>query len=221
MSRGAAGWVLPILAIVLIGAAAAMVIVITSSDGEDEPARPAADERRAEKEREIQRKKQQLEKALSTRRPARERPGIPAAARDREPSDDGEGTPDLTPAQRLALKSVLDGFYSPGELRDALRNRTAPEYAREVSQRYIEALESKEIDYGRGTVPVTPEVETALRRLGVVKDYVMNMLHTMRPEGSEELQQQMMDRMNDSLGRRIDQLNEDYPFLGVQKVESL
>jgi hypothetical protein len=49
----------------------------------------------------------------------------------------------------------------------------------------------------------------------------MNMLHTMRPEGMEHLQQEMMDRINNSFGKRFAQLNQDYPFLNVQTVDGL
>lgn len=222
MSKGGSGWVVPVLAVLLVGAAVGVVLVIAGSDDDGDAEESAAEDRRAkEREAERERKARQLKQVLETRRPEREKPkGLEVAQKlGIVKSEDQPDT--LTREQRLALKSVLDGFYSPQGLVDALRNRTAPDYAREVSQKYREAVEGNEIDYGRGVVPVTPEVKKVLDRMGVVKDYVMNMLHTMRPEGQEELQQQMMDRMNDSMGRRIDQLNADYPFLGIQKVESL
>jgi hypothetical protein len=221
MSKAGSGWVVPVLAALLIGAVVGTVIVLVGSGDEEEPPRSVAEERRNDRDRERERKAQQLKKALETRRPEREAPkGLEMA--QKLGIIKGEDQPEpLTREQRLALKSVLDDFYSPRGLADALRNRTAPDYAREVGQKYREAVEREEIDYSRGVVPVTPEVKQVLDRMGVVKDYVMNMLHTMRPEGQEELQQQMMDRMNDSIGRRIDQLNADYPFLGIQKVESL
>ena len=221
MSKGGSGWVVPVLAVLLIGAAVGMVIVITGSDEDIEPDASAAEERRAQRDAEREQKAEQLKKALETKRPQRQAPEVPEMMKKLGLVKDEDEPEPLTPEQRLALKSVLDGFYSPKGLADALRSRTAPDYAREVSQKYREAVEGETIDYGRGSVPVTPEVKEVLDRMGVVKDYVMNMLHTMRPEGQEELQQQMMDRMNDSMGRRIDQLNADYPFLGIQKVESL
>ena len=217
MSDHKSGWVVPVLAVLLVGAAIGMVVVMAGSDDGEQPERTAADDRREEREK----KAEQLKKVLETKRPLRKGPKPPPLVRDPEPEADPDEPVKLTPEQRLALKSVLSSFYSPDRLADALRNRTAPDYAREVSQSYREAFESEQIDYGRGSVQVTPEVKEVIKRMGVVKDYVMNMLHTMRPEGQEELQQQMMDRMNDSMGRRIDLLNEDYPFLGIQKVESL
>ncbi|MBW2277029.1 MAG: hypothetical protein JRF63_06020 [Deltaproteobacteria bacterium] len=212
---------LPVLGVLLVGSAIAMVVLIVGSDDEGEPVRSSADERRAAREEDREQKAKQLKKVLENKRPLRKGPQPPPLVRDPEPAEDQHEPASLTPQQRLALKSVLAGFYSPDRLADALRNRTAPEYAREVSQSYREAFEGDQIDFGRGVEPVTPEVKEVIKRMGVVKDYVMNMLHTMRPEGQEELQQQMIDRMNDSMGRRIDQLNEDYPFLGIQKVESL
>lgn len=222
MSRGGTGWVVPVLAVLLVGAAVGMVLVITGSDDEGESEESATADRRAqEKDAERERKARQLKQVLETRRPEPKEPkGLEMAQQLGVVKSEDQPEP-LTREQRLALKSVLDGFYSPQGLADALRNRTAPDYAREVSQKYRDAVEGNEIDYGRGVVPVTPDVKKVLDRMGVVKDYVMNMLHTMRPEGQEELQQQMIERMNDSMGRRIDQLNADYPFLGIQKVESL
>jgi hypothetical protein len=221
MSKGGSSWVVPALGVVLVGLAAVIVVVVTGGEDEEEPDRSPTEERRTERDEEREKKAEQLKKVLSTKPPLRKGPKPPPLVRDPEPVGDSDGPVSLTPEQRLALKSALNGFYSPEALADALRNRTAPDHAREVNQKYLELLESKEIDYGRGIVPVTPEVEEVVKRLGVVKDYVMNMLHTMRPEGQEALQQQMMDRMNDSIGRRIDQLDADYPFLGIQKVESL
>lgn len=210
------GWILPVIAALMLGAIAWMVFVIIGSGDEDEPDRSAeaALERASEEKR-------QREQVRETKRPLRKGPKPPPLVLDRREEDDADQPASLTPEQRLALRSALDRFYSPGDLADALRNRTAPDYAREVSQKYREIFDGDEIDYGRGTVPMTPEVKQVVGRLGVVKDYVMNMLHTMRPEGQEGLQQQMMDRMNDSFGRRIDMLNADYPFLNVQIVDSL
>jgi hypothetical protein len=216
MSGKGTGWILPAIAVLMLGAIVWMVYMIASSGDEDEPEPPVE----AEQERALP-EPDRRESARQTRRPLRQGPKPPPLVRDLEEQERDNEPARLTPEQRLALRSALDAFYSPDDLADALRNRTAPDYAREVSEKYRQLFDGEEIDYGRGTVPMTPEVEQAVRRLGVVKDYVMNMLHTMRPEGQGGLQQEMMDRMNDSFGRRIDQLNADYPFLNVQLVDSI
>lgn len=216
MSGKGTGWILPAIAVLMLGAIAWMVYMIVGSGAGDEPDRPVEAEPEATPPEPAER-----EPVRQARRPVRKGPKPPPLVRDREPEDRGNEPASLTPEQRLALRSALDAFYSPGDLADALRDRTAPDYAREVSQKYRELFDGDEIDYGRGAVPMSPEVKQAVGRMGVVKDYVMNMLHTMRPEGQEDMQQQLMDRMNDSFGRRIDQLNADYPFLNARIVDSL
>jgi hypothetical protein len=220
------GWALLAIALALLGASGWMVYQIAFSGDEaaananGEPGAVASggggDERPV-------RQGLPRDPATQAGRPVhRVVPRAVAAERDSDEQEpDTEQPVSLTPQQRLALKATLDGFYSADDLAAALRSRTAPDYAREVSHEFFEAYAAEALEIDRGSVPVTPEVKQVLSRMGVVKDYVMNMLHTMRQPGQEALQQKLMDDINGSFGVRIDQLNADYPFLAVQKVESL
>jgi hypothetical protein len=218
MSGRRTGWVVPVLIAVVVVLAAFVVYAVVGTDGE-EAVEEAAAERDAERERALDEKRRKLQQVLATKRPPRrieDRPGAPY----RQQRDEDQPA-QLTPRQKVALKGALDKFYSPQDLAQALRDRTAPRYAREVNQKYQELVVSETIDDAQGSVPITPDVRLVIKRLNVVAGYAMNMLHTMRPEGHEDLQQQMMDRINNSFGKRFDQLNQDYPFLDAQTVNSL
>jgi hypothetical protein len=219
MSGLRAGWVLPAL-IVLALALLAFVVYTVAGFGDEGDEQVVGEGRDDARERALEEKRRKLKQVLASKRPPRRvderRPHAPG-----RPPPDADEPASLTPRQRVALKSALDSFYSPADLADALRDRTAPEYAREVNRKYQELVLSETIGDAQGSIPVTPDVRQAINRLNLVAGYSMNMLHTMRPEGMEHLQQEMMDRINNSFGKRFAQLNQDYPFLNVQTVDGL
>jgi hypothetical protein len=219
MSKKRIHFVIPLLGLLLAALIAGVLYAILSAE-DHEPEPDAEIGSQSERERALAEQRRRLQQVLTTKRPPRKAAEPRQAVGDRPVSKVGQPV-DLTPRQRVALKAALDRFYSPAGLADALRDRSAPDYARGVSHEYQQLRDSETLGDGRGSVPVTPEVDEVIKRMGVVRDYVMNMLHTLRPEGQEHMQQQMMDRMNESIGRRIDHLNSDYPFLDVQKVEEL
>ena len=178
----------------------------------------------ARKERRNDRREEQaadLRRVLEARRRAPEvRPeqlAIPIT--DSRPSPEERSPARLTSAEQAALRGVMESFFSPERLRDALASRTAPDLVREMSRRYGEAFGAESLGGPADAVPVGPAVREALQRMGLLKDYGMNLLHAQRPDGQEALQSKMIERVNSSFAGRIDALNADYPFLGVRLVE--
>lgn len=136
-----------------------------------------------------------------------------------QPSPEERSPARLTSAEKVALRGLMESFYSPERLREALSNRTAPDLAREMSRTYGEAFGAERIGGTAEAVQVGPAVREAISRMGLLKDYGMNALHAQRSEGDEELQWQLVEKINRSFAERIDALNADYPFLGVRLLE--
>ncbi len=135
------------------------------------------------------------------------------------PEDEDRSPARLTDAEKTALRGVMEGFYSPDRLREALLNRTAPDLVREMNRLYGETYHARSLGDPANPVPMAPAAREAIQRMGVLKDYGMNLLHAQRPEGQETLQAEMIERINGAFVERIDALNADYPFLDARMLE--
>jgi hypothetical protein len=177
---------------------------------------PAARRERRDERREEQAAR--LRQALEAKRkralawPGESAPAALPIPEDRSPER-------LTGAEKAALLGAMERFYSPERLRDALANRTAPDLVREMSRSYGETFGAESLGGPADPVPVTPAVREALQRMGLLKDYGMNVLHAQRGEGEGEAQRRMVEKINRSFAERFDGLNAEYPFLGARLLE--
>jgi hypothetical protein len=191
----------------------------TGDDAIRQAPREGVEARRDRRDDRRERQAGRLREALEKRqrgdalRRATPDPGAPSA-----PVADVPPAP-LTNAEKAALRGLMERLYSPERLREALAERTAPEVVREMNRVYGEAFGAESLGGPDSSVPVTPALREAVSRMGLLKDYGMNVLHAQRGEGEGETQRRLVEKINGSFAERIEALNADYPFLGARLVE--
>jgi len=211
MARTGGGWIFKaVVGLLAVGAAVALAAWLAG--GPDERAEGERGDRGIESKRsKLVEERRQLEAIMKSRRSA-----PPAATGLEEPPPAGDA---ITQAEGDALRAAFDRVYDPKAIADALADRRAAEIAGEIARRYQELAGVRALTLQGREVPVGGAVAEAIRRMGVAKDYAMNVAHAMRPVGEEAQQGDMIRRVNDGFRDRIDALNRDYPFLGMRMLE--
>ncbi|MFO8073570.1 MAG: hypothetical protein R6V85_17035 [Polyangia bacterium] len=119
--------------------------------------------------------------------------------------------------QRRELRAALDSLYDSAELSRAILEGKATDSVKEIGEAYRELTEAERL----GEIPMDDELSHVVDRMGVVKDYAMNVLHAQRLPGADrdEIQQELVESINNGFRGRLQELAEDYPFLEIEMVD--
>lgn len=194
------------------------IVASQNSDRMDDP-RKEKSNRRADQLRARSKRFKSLMAARQRVSKLRELPDPPPIVRpafeEAEPEID-DPVP-LDARQRRELRAALDSLYDPAELSRAILEGKAADSVKEIGEAYRELTEAERL----GDMPMDDELSHVVDRMGVVKDYAMNVLHAQRLPGSDrgKLQQELVKSINNGFRGRLQDLTEDYPFLEIEMVD--
>ncbi len=214
---------LVVVVILLLAASVAAYILIEEDEGLVENERVDGVTIDVHANQDLDRSVELQEKAKKLRAilDAKKKMGEQDLARNEAP-ETSENPNELTDVEKRALQEKLSSMYDPQELLDVLSSKDARaggEHSRKINEAFGEIARAKSIEWSGGQLPVSESMRMALGRVNVVRSYSLNLMHAHIPQDPAR-QWEMVNRLNEQFSSRVSTVNDLYPFLGVQLVET-